>query len=192
MSLSSRRRRSRGAPRNRSVASTLSLRGCPRLEFALHALFGRLHGRRVCRVHALLAPVARVEEFVVCTPRPSVARTSSRSASTTAPQSYLCSRPPRSVPRIVGARSLRSGFPEFVHRSSVSRNSAAESASSAHAARFPVGRAGRFSRHPVSRCPRSAITKQSPARRSGAVATRSPQGCPSDPHAADGDQTARF
>lgn len=53
MSLSSRRRPSRSAPRDRSVASTLSMHGCPCLEFARHALFAGLRPRRVCRVHAL-------------------------------------------------------------------------------------------------------------------------------------------
>lgn len=115
---------SHGCATRMSLCRTLSPPGCPRDEFVfattpssqcparsvrrVHALATRLPAPRVCTPRSPRPfarskswscspphpPVATEHEFVVCTPRRSITRTSSRSASTAASHSYLCDGPP--------------------------------------------------------------------------------------------------
>jgi hypothetical protein len=93
MSLSSRRRRPRSAPRSRFVASTLSVRGCPRLEFALHALFAGCAVEE-CVVSTLLRAGCPTRKCVVCTPRARLPEHRVGPRPPPASQSCLHDRPP--------------------------------------------------------------------------------------------------
>jgi len=189
-----------GCATRTSLCRTLSPPGCPRDEFVfattpstrcparsvrrVHALAIRSPAPRVCAPRSLRPfarskslpcspshhPVATDDEFVVCTPRYSVTRTPSRSASAAASHSYLCDGPPRFGSPMHGARSLRSetiackpgeaeptsacsesepsfGCPKFGDAKSI----ASGSASSAFAAQFPARRTGRFDPASVAR-----------------------------------------
>jgi hypothetical protein len=200
MSLFSRRRRFRSAPRSRFVASTLPVHGCPRLEFALHALRAGCAGEEFV-VFTLSPPGCPGSEFVVCTPRRPVARASSRSASTAVSPSYLGDRPPRSGSPESRARafairlpeSLRSGCPD--HRAPVARSARRPVARSAVARvrRSSFLRDERAaSRAPVSRDSRSVLVEQLPARRAGRGAICEAQSCLCDPRIADGARSLSF
>lgn len=211
MSLSSRRRRARGAPRDRSVASTLPRHGCPHLEFALHALFARLRGRRVCRVHRLVFRLRRKMSLSCARLRRSVSRTPSRSASTAAPHSYLCGRPPRSVPRTtelarcvprlsrVRARPkpnlqtrARNPCRTSVARDSVTRlSSRPDPQRSRGSCSFPHDSTGHFEPRSVAREHlRSALGHAVSCGTSGSRCDACPsRGCPRDDRIADGERT---